>query len=112
MSSGFDTHPFPICGLPEGTSRLHDDQLLTHFSLDISEELTELDRLNREQLSEFKAETIKAKAETTQKKLELSPLRQESTSLKAQLPFLRTQLANLQKTVTQITAQLEESTAT
>jgi DNA repair protein SbcC/Rad50 len=96
--------------LKEEASRLHDDPRLTQFSLDTNDEqVAELDRLNREQLSEFKAETVKAQTEATQKKLEVSALRQDSTSLKGQLPALRTQLANLQKSVTQITARLQES---
>jgi len=99
-----------LARLQEEASRLHDDPRLTQFSLDISDEqLAELDRLNRQQLSECKAETVKAQTDVTQKTLEMSALRQESTSLKAQLPTLRTQLANLQQTVTQITARLQES---
>jgi exonuclease SbcC len=47
--------------------------------------------------------------EAAQKKAETSALRQETILLKAQLPALRTQVVNLQKTVTQITARLEES---
>ncbi|MGH7836645.1 MAG: hypothetical protein ACREQC_02330, partial [Candidatus Binataceae bacterium] len=96
--------------LQKEASKLRDDPRLTQFSLDVGDEqLAELDRLNREQLSGFKADIVKAQTEATQKELEVSALRQESTSLNAQLPTLRTQLANLQKTVTQITARLEES---
>ncbi len=96
--------------LQEQASKLRNDPRLTQFSLDVSDEqLAELDRLNREQLSGFKAEIVKAQTEATQKELEVNALRQESTSLNAQLPTLRTQLAGLQKTVTQITARLEES---
>lgn len=99
-----------LAHLEEEANRLRDDPRLTQFSLDIGdEELAELERLNREQLSELKAEAVKAQTETTQKMMEASTLRQESTSLKAQLPTLRAQLGNLQKTVTQITARLEES---
>jgi len=99
-----------LARLQEEASRLHDDPRLTQFSLDTNDEqVAELDRINREQLSEFKAETVKAQTEATQKKLEVSALRQDSTSLKAQLPTLRTQLVNLQNSVTQITARLQES---
>ncbi|MGA2233966.1 MAG: SMC family ATPase [Terriglobales bacterium] len=91
-------------------SRLRDDPRLTQFSLDMGDEqLADLERLNREQLSELKAEAVKAQTETTQEKVEASKLRQESTSLKAQLPTLRSQIGNLQRTLTQITARFKES---
>jgi DNA repair protein SbcC/Rad50 len=99
-----------LARLEQEASQLRDDPRLTQFSLDIGDEqLADLDRLNREQLSALKAEVVKTQAETTEKRLEASKLRQESTSLKTQLPTLRAQIGNLQKTVTQITARLEES---
>ncbi len=99
-----------LARLQEEARGLRDDPRLTQISLDISDEqLAELDRLNRERLSEFKAETVKAQTEAAQKTQEVRELRQKSTLLKAQLSSLRTQLANLQKTVTQITARLQES---
>ena len=74
-----------------------------------NEQLAREERLNHDHLTGFKAEAAKAQTETTQRKTELSTLRQESVSLKAQLQALRTQLANLQRTLTQITARLQES---
>jgi exonuclease SbcC len=96
--------------LQEEANRLRDDRRVTQISLDIDEEqLAELENLTRKKLSEFKAEALKAQTEATQKKSDVSALLQESTSLKPQLATLHTHLANLQETVTQITARLEES---
>ena len=96
--------------LQEEANLLRDDRRMTQISLDIDEEqLAELEGLTRKELSEFKAEAVKAQTEATQKKSDVSALLQESISLKPQLSTLHTQLANLQETVTQITARLEES---
>lgn len=97
--------------LQEEITRLRDDPRLTQFSLDLDDEqLAELERLNREQLTEFRAAAVKAQTEATEKRKEVNALREEYTLLKDQLPILRTQLATLQKMVAQITARLEEST--
>lgn len=94
----------------EEANRLQNDPRLTQISLDIdNEQLSRDERLNLDHLTDFKAEAAKAQTETTQKKTEISTRQQESASLKMQLQALRTQLANLQRTVTQITARLQES---
>lgn len=96
--------------LQEEATRLRDDPRLTQASLDIGDEqLAEGERLNREHMTGFKTEVVKAQTEVAQKNPEVNALRHESTSLKALLTTLRTQLTNLQKTVTQITARIEES---
>lgn len=89
---------------------LHTDPRLNQISLDIvPSKLAKLTQLNLKDLAGFKTEAAKAEAEANQKKAEIGTLRHEATSLKAQLANLRTQLGNLQKTITQITAKLEES---
>jgi exonuclease SbcC len=96
--------------LQEEINQLRADPRLTQISLDIeAAQLSELERLNFQRLSEFKAEATNAEAEVTKKKPEVSALRQETTSLKARLAALHTQLVNLQKKVAQITIQLEEA---
>jgi DNA repair protein SbcC/Rad50 len=96
--------------LEEEASQLRDDPRLTQFSFEIGDDqLGDIDRQCREQLSALKAQVVKTQAEKTQKQLEVTNLRQQSSSLKDQLPTLRTQIGNLQKTLTQITARLEES---
>jgi exonuclease SbcC len=95
--------------LREETNRLRADTRLTQISLDIEpSQLAELTQLNLNNLTDFKAEAAKAEAEANKKKTEMGGLRQEFTSLKAQLAAIRTQLGNLLKSVTQITAKLEE----
>ena len=99
-----------LARLQEESNSLRADPRLTRISLDIEPaQLATLERLNSEHFSGFKAEAAKAEAEVAKKKPEVSALRQEATSLRAQLPALRGKLANLQKTVTQITARLEEA---
>lgn len=96
--------------LQEEANRLRKDPRLNQVSLDIDDEqLANNERLNREHLTEFKAEAVKAQTEATQKKPEVGALRQESTSLRTQLTTLRNQLTHLQKTMAQFTARLEES---
>ncbi len=83
---------------------------LTQISLDIEpDHLAELARLNLINLEELKIEVTKADEEVNQKKQEIGLIRQEIASLKAQLVEARAQLADLQKTITQITAKLEEA---
>jgi exonuclease SbcC len=96
--------------LQEEVNQLRADPRLAQISLDIeAAQLSKLERLNFQHLSEFKAEASNAEAEMTKKKPEISALRQETTSLKTQLAALHAQLINLQKKVTQITIQLEEA---
>lgn len=93
----------------EETNCLRTDPRLTQVSLDIeTSKIAELSQLNLKHLAELKAEAAKTEAEANQKKTEIGAFRHEATLLKAQLAALRTQLGNLQKTVTQITAKLEE----
>jgi DNA repair protein SbcC/Rad50 len=94
----------------EDVTRLQNDPRSTQISFDIdNEQLTREERLNLGSLATFKGEVATAQTEVTQKKTEITALRQESTSMKAQLQTLRTQLSNLQRTVTQLTARLQES---
>lgn len=96
--------------LRKEASQLRDDPRVKQVSLDIGDEqLKDLERINREQLAAVKGEAMKAESETTQKKSEVSTLLHESTSMKTQASTLRSKLIDLQGTMTQIAARLEES---
>jgi exonuclease SbcC len=94
----------------EEVSHLLNDPRSAKISLEIgNEQLANDERRNLDGITTFKNGAASALLEVAQKKSEISALRQESTSVKAQLPTLRTQIANLQRTVAQITARLQES---
>jgi len=96
--------------LREELNPLRDDPRVKQVPLDIGDEqLTELERLNGEQLSETMAEALKAESEATQRKTVVSTIRHESTSVKTQLSTLRTKVIDLQGKIRQITARIEES---
>jgi len=99
-----------LAHLQEEASRLNNDPRLVQVSLDIdNEQLTEIERLTRVHLSEFKAEVAIAQTDAVQKKTEMNEHRHDFKSLKTQIMSLRTHLVNLQKTITQITVRLMES---
>ena len=91
-------------------SQFRDDPRLPPLTLDTpDDELDNLEGLNRQHLAGFKAEIATLQVEVEQRKPPLSALRQEAAVLKAELPALRSQLANLQRTVTQLLARVEEA---
>jgi exonuclease SbcC len=90
--------------------QLRDDPRLPPLTLETpDDELANLGRLNREHLAGFKAEIVTLQSEVDQRKSPLTALRQEAATLKAEFPALRSQLANLQRTVTQLLARVDES---
>jgi exonuclease SbcC len=90
--------------------RLREDPRFAQASLDIEpEQLAELGRLNLQEVTDADADVANAESALSQSKSPVDALRQESDSLKADLPTLRNQVANLQKTITEITARLEEA---
>ena len=98
-----------LAQLQEEANHLRGDPRQNLVSLDIDDEqLKEIERLNRAQLTGFKAEMAKAQVEVAEMMPAVKELQQESTSVKFQLTALRAQLANLQTMVTKITSQFEE----
>jgi exonuclease SbcC len=94
----------------EDSDRLRDDPRLTQVSIDISDDqLTNVERLNLEQMAKYKAEAANLEREAAQKRTEVGGLRQELTSLRNQIATLRTQTANLQNNLTQLSARLGQS---
>ena len=105
-----NNHKAALVRLQEEASQLSNDPRLTQVSLGMDDEqLVELERLTHVHIAEFKAEVAIAQTEAVQKKTEMSAHQHDSTSLKSQIVLLRGHHVNFQKTITQITARLEES---
>ena len=96
--------------LQKEASQLRDDPRLIQIDLNIGEEqLTELERLNREHRTGLEAEAVEHQMGMVQKKSEINAFRQESTSSNERLSALRNQLANLKKSLTLIAVQISQS---
>lgn len=99
-----------LTGLEEQAKRLRADPRLVHISLDIElKDLAKLERLNVQEATALEIEGANAQVAAVQSKLPFNALIQELSSLKTASSRLRNQVATLQKTVTEITARLEES---
>jgi prefoldin subunit 5 len=94
----------------EEVSRLQNDSRTAQIPLEIdNDQLASYSRENLEALTISKNEAASSQTEVAQKRTEMSALRQELTAMKVQLQTLRAQIATFQRTVTQITARLQES---
>jgi len=99
-----------LARLREEAERLRKDHRLIQVSLDTDPaQLAELARINDLALAEFSAEVAKAEGDELQKSHQVRSLLEESTSLRATITTLRAQVVNLQRTITQLTARIEES---
>ncbi|MGC2285330.1 MAG: SMC family ATPase [Candidatus Acidiferrum sp.] len=99
-----------LARLQEEEGRLRKDPRLIQVSLDVDPaQLAELERINLLELAGFNTEVPNAEGDELQKRQQLKTLREESASLKSSIATLRTRVVNIQRTATQITAQLGES---
>jgi DNA repair protein SbcC/Rad50 len=99
-----------LASIQSDASRLRDDPRFAQVSLDIEpDKLTLLQRNNITEISQLNADFASAEAKVTQSKQPVDALREETNSLKTDLPVLRKQVSDLQNTITDITARLEES---